>query len=106
MVTVIFSKSIMPVQIDFPDGIQRSCKGAMHVRPGSAVKMTEQELDLLYSAHPDIMEKSYVRKPATKAKPIIPHTAAAKPAAKKDDKPKPKAKSEDFCKDEDKDDGK
>lgn len=50
MISVQFSASANIQQIeDFPDGCERSCNGAIHIRPNSTKMITVEELNHLLS---------------------------------------------------------
>ena len=64
---------------DFPEGCARSCKGALHLRPGSTKVLTEGELSHLQAKHPEVVAGLRVvdttppkAKLAPKAKPVPP----------------------------------
>lgn len=45
----------LPIQIDdFGSGIERSCVGAIHFRPGSVIDLTSDEYHHVKSMHPEV----------------------------------------------------
>jgi len=71
MINVIASQFISPCQIDFPDSVARSVKGAIHFRPGATTSMTEEEFEYLKEQYPEFTKslkvsakKKLVRKEA------------------------------------------
>lgn len=58
MVIIQTPKTIQPIQVEgFPDGAERSVKGALHILPNATRKITEDELAFLQKAHPKLSEK-------------------------------------------------
>jgi len=53
MINVIASQFISPCQIDFPDSVARSVKGAIHFKPGATTSMTEEEFEYLKEQYPE-----------------------------------------------------
>lgn len=53
MINIIASQFISPCQIDFPDSVARSVKGAIHFRPGATTSMTEEEFEYLREQYPE-----------------------------------------------------
>lgn len=53
MINVIVSQFISPCQIDFPDSVARSVKGAIHFKPGATTSMTEEEFEYLKEQYPE-----------------------------------------------------
>lgn len=76
---VVVAATAPMVQVeDFPEGCARSCKGALHLRPGGTKVVTEDELAHLQANHPKVgAVLRVVDTTSTKAKP------AAKPKAPK-----------------------
>jgi hypothetical protein len=60
MPSIILGRGL-PVQIDFPDGIERSTKGAIHLLPGGTREITNAELEHITKAHPDILQRLTVQ---------------------------------------------
>lgn len=47
-----------PLQVDdFPEGCERSCKGALHIRPSSTLEATDGELAHLKKHYPAVSAK-------------------------------------------------
>lgn len=52
LITVAVGADTYPVQIDdFPEGCERSCKGAVHFRPGALLQITAAELAHVQAKH-------------------------------------------------------
>lgn len=68
-----------PLQVDgFPEKCERSCKGALHLRPSSTAVATDGELAHIKDKLPKVAEKLRV---------LSDVTLEAEPAAKADEKP-------------------
>lgn len=80
---VVVAPTVPMAQIeDFPEGCARSCKGALHLRPGGTKVVTEGELAHLQANHPKAVAGLRVvattpAKPKPVAKPkLVPKVAA------------------------------
>lgn len=71
MINAIVSKFISPCQIDFPDSVARSIKGAIHFKPGATVSMTEEEFEYLKDKYSELAKslKVSVKKKVLKKSP-------------------------------------
>lgn len=68
MINIIASQFISPCQIDFPDSVARSVKGAIHFRPSATVSMTDEEFEYLKEQYPKFAKnlKAIEKKKAVK----------------------------------------
>ena len=98
MPLVQFPSDIHPNQVDdFPEGSERSCKGALHIRPSSTKVLTKDELDHLQKAHKPLVAKAHVVREditpqsegAAKDKAKLKETAKAETAKASSPAPKP-----------------
>lgn len=57
-----------PCQVDgFSDGVERSVKGALHLRPNSLATITRDELEYVQRVHPEIVSRLRVVRVAESA---------------------------------------
>jgi len=90
MHTVQIPKGVAPCQVeDFPEGCERSQKGALYFRPNGTMRLTEDEYKHVLKSHPELGGKMLlVHKGETAAE------KKAKAQAEAKAKPAPKAKVE------------
>jgi len=54
---ILVSRKLRAQQVDFPDEVEdRSCKGALHLRPSSIIKITQSEYDYINENFPEISD--------------------------------------------------
>ncbi len=103
MRTLIIQPGIIACQVEVPEDIERSREGSLHIRPGSTIIITDDELAYLCEARPDLVDKATLvggtlkqsPKPAPKEPaPVSSGSETPKgkdkdePETPKDDKPK------------------
>lgn len=85
LVRVRFPPTQSPVQLDIPEGVERSVKGSLHVRPNSYVRITREEARYLKQERKDVsMEvlEPLGDPPSPPPAPVVPDDGgAAKKAA-------------------------
>lgn len=100
---VVVPAGVGPVQIDdFPEGCERSRKGALHLRPGSTETLTAAELEHLKAKHAMIADRlrtvdTTVAKPAAAPVALSEPVVVEEPAptvAPEPEKPAPVSRSE------------
>ena len=98
MRTLIFHHGVAVCQVEFPEDIERSRKGSLHVRPGATVEITDDELAHLCEVRPDLVDNARLvggaSKPspkteAKKAAPVSSGSETPKDESKAKDKPEP-----------------
>lgn len=83
---VVVPAGVGPVQIDdFPEGCERSRKGALHLRPGSTETLTAAELEHLKAKHAVIADRLRTVDTAV-AKPAVAPVGVSEPAVAEEPK--------------------
>lgn len=81
MPTVVVRTGLLPQQVeDFPEGCERSCKGALHLKPGT-LTVTDGELAHIRKSRPELSAYLQV---VSRTRPV---KAAAVPVEAPDDPP-------------------
>ncbi len=70
--TYLVPLTIGPRQVDFPEGCRQERKGSAHFRPGSLIALTDEEMEHLKKAHPDLAGKLVCASPPDTPVPIKP----------------------------------
>lgn len=90
MFTLQIPPTFKPTQVEIPDGVERSCKGSLHLRPGTK-KVTKAEWAHLKKEEPKLVKgfqateaaekkpKAADKKPEPKAAPAKKKAADKKP---------------------------
>jgi hypothetical protein len=63
---------LVPLQIEIPADKQRSCEGALHLRPGCSLELTEDERDFLKKEHPQVFAQLRSTAAARRPSPVRP----------------------------------
>lgn len=93
MLTVVVRAGLLPQQVDgFPDGCKRSCKGAVHIKPGTLL-VTDGELEYIRKSRPEL--RSYLQLISRPAKPpAAPVELPNDPPGGSEDEPPPETETE------------
>lgn len=89
MVFLLASAAIPPQQVEgFPNGCKRSCKGALHVRPGT-VAVTEDEWKYIQDKRPDLLRYLTVNERKRRTRSFSASVAEKPTTLPESDLPKP-----------------
>lgn len=87
---LVIPQTVNACQLEFPEGIKRSVKGSLHLRPGS-MEVTEDEWAHIQKKHPALA--SQLQPMAAPAPTLVSApTAEATPEKLEDAEPTPEAK--------------
>lgn len=83
MPIVVVPANLAACQVEFPEGVERSVKGALYVRPASTLEITQAELEYLRKEKKDLVAKLIVVGETPSLASKLAARAAQDPALKK-----------------------